>query len=124
MAVAKPQSARSLWYDYEVYGASPQADVEVISAFIHTVKLRFPHARVGIYANLTGMGRILPHHVHRNALWLAYPNGQLETPDRPLARYGASWNVHQYETLAGVDRNYSRWTRDQMRQFFGNWPAA
>jgi GH25 family lysozyme M1 (1,4-beta-N-acetylmuramidase) len=124
MTVAKPQSARSLWYDYEVYGASPQGDADAITAFIEAVKLEHPHARVGIYFNRTGARRLSGRDVPFDAIWLAEPTGQLETPDHPLAQYGWAWSIHQYETFAGVDRNYSRWTKDQFRQFFGNWPAA
>lgn len=122
MSVAPPRSGQSLWYDYEVYGASSAADAEAVSVFLDTIKIAYPHARAGLYANLTGMARILPHDVPWDALWLADPTGQLETPDAPLAHLGASWNIHQYETFAGIDRNYSRWTRQQMQEFF-TWPA-
>lgn len=125
MSVARPRSALSLWYDYEVYGASGAADAEVISTFIETVKLSHPHAKVGVYFNLTGAERILPlNEVPADAWWLAEYNNQLETPDAPLAKYGKAWSIHQYEVFGGIDRDYSRWTRDEMRQFFGNWPAA
>jgi GH25 family lysozyme M1 (1,4-beta-N-acetylmuramidase) len=124
MTFSQPQSARSLWYDYEVYGDSPEADAEEISIFTDRVKGRYPHARVGVYFNLTGARRLLPLDFDADALWLAYPQGQLETPDHPLAPWGKAWQIHQYATVGGVDRNYSRWTRDEMRAFFGNWPPA
>lgn len=128
MSVAPPRSGWSLWYDYEQAqdgtwrGMTPAADAEALTAFIDTIKIAYPHARIGLYSNLTGMARILPHDVPWDAIWFADPTGQLETPDAPLAHLGASWNIHQYETFAGIDRNYSRWTRQQMQEFF-TWPA-
>jgi GH25 family lysozyme M1 (1,4-beta-N-acetylmuramidase) len=128
MRAAAPQSGRSLWYDYEApadgtWRTSPDHDAENIELFRDTIKGEYPRAKVGIYSNLDGFARILPHLMRESprpfdALWLAEPNGQLETPDAPLAKWGTSWNIHQYETFAGIDRNYSRWTKQQMHDYW------
>lgn len=115
-----------LWYDYEAPAAgwqtTPREDAKVITDFIACIKHGFPRAKVGIYSNRDGFGRVLPllsggeHRIY-SALWLADPTGRTETPDAPLAEWGA-WNVHQYETFAGIDRNYSRWDREHMQLAF------
>lgn len=124
---ARPQSGEGLCYDYEApeggWTTSPADDIEVIALFIEWIKTNYRGAKVGIYSDLDGFGRILPHFrpPHLTVydwLWLAEPNGQIETPDAPLARWGASWSIHQYETFAGIDRDYSRWTRAEMAQAF------
>lgn len=127
MSHAVPQPGRSLWYDYEApeggWRTDPADDAEVIALFRATVQHEYRLAKVGIYSNMDGFRRILPRmHQHQkppyDALWLAEPNQQLETPDRPLAQFGAMWNLHQYETFAGIDRNYSRWTKQQMHNYW------
>lgn len=126
-AIGGPQSGWSLWYDYEAPEAgwrfTPDNDAGVILDFISTIKHHTPPAKVGIYSNLDGFGRILPIMTARglrtyDALWLAEPNNQLETPDAPLARYGASWTIHQYETFHGVDRDYCRLSQDDLLKLF------
>lgn len=114
-----PVSGVGVWIDYETFGQSGDVDTEVIAAFAETIKARFPRQKVGLYSNLTGMNRVIPNRVDLavDAYWLAFPNGQLETPTGPMPR-GVSWNIHQYETFHGVDRDYSRWSKDQMHQFF------
>ncbi len=114
-----PRSGIGVWIDYETYGISGNVDVEIASLFSETIKARYPKQKVGLYANLTGMHKIVPLGIDAatDAFWLAYPTGQLETPDRPMPD-GKSWMVHQYETFQGVDRDYSRWLPGQMRQFF------
>jgi GH25 family lysozyme M1 (1,4-beta-N-acetylmuramidase) len=126
-AIGGAASGMSLWYDYEAPAAgwqtTPDNDAGVITDFIGHLKDGHPHAKVGIYSNLDGFGRILPilHaagiHVY-DALWLADPTTQAETTDAPLGRFGASWNIHQYEIFHGIDRNYSRWSREQMTAAF------
>lgn len=115
----KPESGIGIWIDYETYGLEAAVDVEVVSLFAETIKARFPRQKVGLYANLTGMRKVVPLGVDMatDAFWLAYPNGQVETPDAPMPN-GRSWSVHQYETFAGIDRDFSRWGSGQMRQFF------
>lgn len=124
---ASPRSGMSLWYDYEMpeggWTTEPATDAETIAVFIEHLKTRFRGAKVGLYSNLDGFGRVLPefrapHLKVYDALWLAYPNNQTETPEAPLAKFGAAWNVHQYETFGGIDRDYSRWTKAQMAAAF------
>jgi GH25 family lysozyme M1 (1,4-beta-N-acetylmuramidase) len=114
-----PVSGVGVWIDYETFGPSGNLDTEVIRLFAETVKAHFPKQKVGLYAPRSGMNRVIPNNVGAavDAYWLADPNGQLETPDRPMPD-GTSWNIHQYETFHGVDRNYSRWTKQQMHDFF------
>ena len=122
-----PLSGWSLWYDYEApesgWDTTPDNDAGVILDFIAHIKHAHPGAKVGIYSNLDGFGRILPVMNARglltyDALWLAEPNNQLETPDAPLARYGASWTIHQYETFHGTDRDYCRLSQDDLLKLF------
>lgn len=120
------RSGMPVWYDYEAPAAGwqtrPSDDIKVITDFVGHIRAGHPHAVVGIYSNLDGFGRILPifpaHLRTTTPLWLAEPNGQLETPDAPLAEYQSAWSVHQYETFAGIDRDYSRWTKQEMPQAF------
>lgn len=116
-----PRSGLMIWYDYEVYGQSAAADAEGIDLFRLTIKQAYPHAFVGLYANLTGMHRAIPAHAGYDGLWLAFPNNQVETPTRPMPP-GTAWNIHQYEIFAGVDRDYSRWTKAEMSAR-ATWPA-
>ena|ERR1700757_2078214 len=115
----EPKSGIGIWIDYETYGTSPNDDVEVVSLFSETIKAHFPQQKVGLYANLTGMDRLVPLGISEavDAFWFAYPNKQLETPNHPMPP-GAAWDIHQYETFAGVDRDYSRWNAGEMRKFF------
>jgi GH25 family lysozyme M1 (1,4-beta-N-acetylmuramidase) len=114
-----PVSGVGVWVDYETFGASGNLDTEVIRLFAETIKANFPKQKVGLYAPLSGMQRTVPNNVGAaiDAYWLAAPNGQLETPNHPMPA-GSAWNVHQYEVFHGVDRNYSRWSRQQMHEFF------
>lgn len=111
-------SGNSVWIDYEVYGTNPDVDSEVVQLFAETVKANSRIKHVGLYANLTGMRRVLPNNVTAavDPLWLAEYNGQLETPDRPLHPY--SWTIHQYEVLSNIDRDYSRLTAAQLTAMF------
>lgn len=113
-----PARGQGVWIDYETYGTSPRADLEVVELFAAWVKEHVPWQKVGLYGNLTGMHRLLPLGVTGvvDALWLAFPNGDLETPSAPL--HPAAWNIHQYETFAGIDRDYSRWSKQEMTGFF------
>jgi GH25 family lysozyme M1 (1,4-beta-N-acetylmuramidase) len=114
-----PVSGVGVWIDYETFGRNATADANAIAAFAGTIKERFPKQKVGLYSNRVGMDRVVPLRagLKVDAYWLAYPTGRLETPDGPMPE-GASWDIHQYETFHGVDRDYSRWTKQQMRQFF------
>lgn len=125
--IGGPAPGMSLWYDYEAppggWQTTPDNDAGVITDFrSHIIDAR-PGAKVGIYSDLDGFGRILPI-LHAagfqayDALWLADPTGQAETTDAPLARFGAAWNIHQYEEFHGIDRNYSRWDREGMTRAF------
>lgn len=110
MTYAKPQTGRSLWVDYETYGASPQADAEEIGYFIAEVKINFSHQKVGIYANATGLNRLFPYlkEIPFNGFWYA-------RPDLPMTAQsaGLKWQIHQYETLDNIDRNYSTWSPEE-----------
>lgn len=115
-SVARPRSGLSVWYDYEVYGASGQADAEVIGYWACEVKRNTGNKqKIGIYCNLTGLARIQPF-LHEipwdNALWLA--------DRRPMTTQNPSlaWKVHQYEVFAGIDRNYSVWPAAQWAEFW------
>jgi hypothetical protein len=108
-----------VWVDYETFGPSADVDTEVVKLFVETIKAHFPKQKVGLYSNLTGLNKVVPHGVAEavDAYWLAFPNNQIETPTRPMPG-GLSWNIHQYETFHGVDRDYSRWTKEEMHDFF------
>lgn len=114
-----PVSGVGVWIDYETFGRDPNADLAAIGDFARTVKAACPGQNIGLYSNLTGFNKVVPLGVGRfvDAYWLALPNGQLETPTGPMPK-GVSWNIHQYETFHGIDRDYSRWTKQQMREFF------
>jgi len=109
-AYARPRNGLMLWLDYETWGASGEVDAQEIALFTDTVRLNVPEAKVGIYTNGTGLARILPyrHTIQMAALWYA--------DNRPMLDQGAllGWEIHQYEVLNGVDRDYSKWTRAQM----------
>lgn len=115
-----PVSGRGIWIDYETYGSSGSVDIEVISLFAMTVKAHFPKQKIGLYANKQGFAKVghLSPSLAIDAYWLAEYNNELETPDSPLSQYGLSWNIHQYEVFQGVDRNFSRWSRQEMTDFF------
>jgi GH25 family lysozyme M1 (1,4-beta-N-acetylmuramidase) len=114
-----PVSGVGVWIDYETFGASAKADLQVISLFAMTIKAKFPRQKVGLYSDRAGMDRVVPLGVGLavDAYWLAYPTGAVETPDKPMPG-GTSWNIHQYETFKGVDRDYSRWSKSDMATFF------
>lgn len=94
-------SSITLWIDYEVYGATVDNDIETLTAFTERLKREIP--AVGLYVNLTGLGRVLkrPDEYAYDALWLAAPSipmGQQSSP---------AWDIHQYETFQNIDRDYS-----------------
>lgn len=107
---ASLESGDSVWIDYETYGINGSVDTEVISLFAETIKAQSHVKKVGLYANLTGFGRVGPHGINAacDYFWLAEYNFQVETPNAPLAPYGLSWTLHQYEVLNNIDRDYSR----------------
>jgi GH25 family lysozyme M1 (1,4-beta-N-acetylmuramidase) len=110
--------AAGIWIDYETYGSSPANDREEISLFAETLKARVSGLRVGLYANLTGMRRVCPLDIDEavDAFWLAYPgHGPAPVGIMPA---GYEWNICQYETFAGVDRNSSRWAQAEYRTQF------
>jgi GH25 family lysozyme M1 (1,4-beta-N-acetylmuramidase) len=115
MTYAKPQSGRSLWVDYETYGANAQTDAEEIGYFIAEIKISYPHQKVGIYADETGLKRILPYllEIPFNGFWYANPSvpmtEQSTTPE---------WQIHQYETLDNLDRDYSTWTPQEFGAYW------
>ena len=114
-----PVSGVGVWIDYETFGASPKVDAQVVALFAMTIKARFSRQKVGLYSDRAGMNRVVPFGISHavDAYWLADPTGAVETPDGPMPG-GASWNIHQYESLKGVDRNYSRWSKSEMAEFF------
>jgi lysozyme len=117
------KSGNSVWIDYETYGTNGHLDLAQVAAFALTVKACSPVPRVGLYANLTGYARLghLGLEDVCEPLWLAYPTGQAETPDYPLAQYGLTWTLHQYEVFAGIDRDYSRVAASELTSLF-TWP--
>lgn len=117
---ANLQSGMSVWIDYETYGVDGAIDAEVISLFAETVLAHSKVPHVGLYANLTGFDRVgrLGIQEATDVFWLAEYNNQVETPDAPLAPYGLSWTLHQYEVFNGIDRDYSRVDASQLTQEF------
>lgn len=114
-AYARPRSGLSLWVDYETYGVSGEADAEVIELFISTVKLNVgKQQKVGLYANRTGLERLLPYRnsLDVSALWYADPSHPMTDQAAPL-----KWQIHQYETYQGVDRNYSIWSKEDWESY-------
>lgn len=114
------ESGDSVWLDYETYGVNGLADANQLGAFAQTLRAMSRVKRVGLYANLTGFARVAPHNIGPtfDPLWLAYYTGKTETSDHPLARYGLSWTLHQYEVMGGIDRNYSRITANALTRMF------
>ena len=104
------ESGDSVWLDYEVYGASGQADAGQLGSFAQALRAMSKVRCIGLYANLTGFGRVAPHNLGPtfNAFWLASYTGEPETPEHPLGKYDLSWTLHQYEVFNGIDRDYSR----------------
>jgi GH25 family lysozyme M1 (1,4-beta-N-acetylmuramidase) len=116
VSVANPRSGLSLWVDYETYTPEGgQVDAEEIGLFISTVKIAVPQAKVGIYANGTGLGKILPflREIPFNGFWYANPS----TPMTQQSA-GLSWQIHQYESLDGIDRDYSTWSPAQFASYW------
>ncbi len=119
---ANLRSGMSVWLDYETYGPVPEVDLAQVALFAQTVYATTPVRQVGLYANLTGYQRLGQGLADvTTCLWLAQPTGVAETPDRPLAAYDLSWTLHQYETFAGIDRDYSRIDAEALTAFF-TWP--
>lgn len=114
MTTCRPRSFLSMWYDYETYSADARADAEEIGYFITTAKLLVPRARIGIYANLHGLGRIGPHlhEIPFDALWVA---AWSSPPAVISAKIPVAWQVHQYAVDHGIDRDYSSWSAQQLR---------
>lgn len=112
----RPRTFLSLWVDYETYGASGQVDAGQLGLFIAQIKLRYPHAKVGVYANTVGFERIDRHmgEVACDAIWYANPSIPMgeQPPKLPV------WQVHQYATVNGVDHNISVWTPTELRDYF------
>lgn len=112
-----PKDGLSLWVDYENagFGSSGQIDAEQLGLFIFYVKYQIlrrygAEQKVGIYTNGAGWSRI-QHFVNElgyNALWYAKPTSGVETPGD-----STPWAIHQYNSLDGLDRDFSVWTPDQ-----------
>lgn len=102
MRHADIQEGMTLWVDYETYGISQETDAESLGLFISTVKLEYPQAKVGIYANWTGLGRIYPYklEIPYDGFWLADPSIPMTQETEP------PWDIHQYETYLQIDRDY------------------
>jgi GH25 family lysozyme M1 (1,4-beta-N-acetylmuramidase) len=116
MVSARPRSLLSLWVDYETYGESGQADAEEIGFFIDEVKLNFPRAKVGIYCNETGYNRLHPYfaEIPFQGLWYANPS----IPMTAQGDNGIFWQVHQYATVGGIDRDYWDWDTGKIWQYY------
>lgn len=114
-SIAKPQSERSLWLDYETYSDNAQADAEEIGYFIDEVKVNFPKAKVGIYANSTGLGRIFPYlsEIPFNGFWYANPSIPVDHQST-----GLGWQIHQYGSIGGIDQNYWSWDAAKIKQYY------
>lgn len=113
---ATPRNYLSLWVDYEVYGISGAVDAAELGLFISTVKLVYPTAKVGVYANTVGLERISPYlsEIPLNAIWYANPSIAVgaKLPNLP------AWQIHQFATVGGVDQDYTSWTGAEMQSFF------
>jgi GH25 family lysozyme M1 (1,4-beta-N-acetylmuramidase) len=116
MKYARPRNLLSLWVDYELYGASGASDATELALFISTIKLAYPHQKVGIYANETGFLRIKNRltEIPYDAIWLAAFSVPPEEQVPGLPR----WNIHQYTISNGVDQNYTPWSEHEMQEFF------
>lgn len=114
-AVARPRDNLTLWLDYETYGESPEADAQAIELFISTVQLNVGvQQKVGLYVNGTGLARVMPFRAQLKmaALWYADPSHPM-TDQAGLI----DWDVHQYEIVGGVDRNYSVWSKAKWESY-------
>lgn len=116
MQNADLKSGSPIWIDYEVYSGNNSYDAQWINTFRNEIRANYHNAKVGLYADLTGMRQVLGH-VTVDGLWLAWYNGQPETPTGPMP-HGFAWNIHQYEIVNGLDRDYSRWSLSQMKKAF------
>ena len=116
MEYADLRSGMPAWIYYETYSGTPSYDAQWINTFRNHVRANYHNAKVGLYADLTGMHRVAQH-VTVDGFWLAFYNNDLETPTGPMPA-GTSWNIHQYEIVDNIDRDYSRWTLPQMKQNF------
>ena len=115
-AVSRPRSGLSLWIDYETYGISGQHDAEEIGFFAAEVKRNTGNrGKIGIYCDDFGLNRILPYlaEIPYSALWNADPSRGMTVQNPSLA-----WQVHQYETLDNIDRDYSTWSRADWESFW------
>jgi GH25 family lysozyme M1 (1,4-beta-N-acetylmuramidase) len=113
---ANPRSGLSLWIDYETYGASGAADAEELGLFIDQIKVNVGNQqKVGIYANGTGLARILPYlaEIPFNGFWWANPSVPMTTQST-----GLEWQIHQYESLNNIDRDYSTWTPGEFATYW------
>lgn len=113
---AEPFSGMPLWIDYEVYSGSNSYDAEWINTFRNTVRSEYKNAKVGLYADLTGMDNVLGE-IEVDALWLAWYNDYYETPTGPMPK-GYSWDIHQYEIINNLDQDYSRKTVEELQEIF------
>jgi lysozyme len=116
MVAARPRSLLSLWVDYETYGESGQADAEEIGYFIDEVKVNFPKTKVGIYCNETGYNRLHPYfaEIPFQGLWYANPS----IPMTMQGDNGIFWQIHQYATVGGIDRDYWDWDIQKIWQYY------
>lgn len=114
------QSGDSVWLDYEVYGVNGSTDATQLGIFAQALRALTDVRCIGLYANLTGFQRVAGHNLAAtfDQFWLASYTGETETPDHPLAKYGLSWTLHQYEVLNGIDRDYSRATAQALTHTF------
>jgi GH25 family lysozyme M1 (1,4-beta-N-acetylmuramidase) len=107
-AYARPRTGLSLWLDYETYGKTAEDDAAQIALFIETVRGNVGNQqKIGLYVNEIGLSRMLPYRASLgiSALWYAAPS--MAMTDQGAAM---TWDIHQYEVLDGVDRDYSTWS--------------
>ncbi len=120
--IAKPTSGVICWIDYELPSGDYTADAQWLTDFYNEFKTFYPFTKLGLYADLTNFQGVLPHTPRTDAYWLALYDNQADAGTDHVMPHGVSWNVHQYTVFQNIDRNYSRWTKDEMAAF-GRWPG-
>lgn len=116
LETVKPVSGMMLWLDYEEFLSSPAEDAKWINSFMSEAGKMHKGIKIGLYSYLYGMIRLIEAGVRAPSYWLAYYNSTPET--QPVMPDGTAWNIHQYEILDNIDRNYSRQSIAQLVSLF------
>ncbi len=85
--------------------------------WIHTVKSRYPHNKVGVYCNRDYMAHLNNH--YGDFLWIADPGSPAGSP-----RTGnLPWKFHQYSSAGNLDHDVARFNSRQELRTWAGFPA-